>query len=51
MVNNIQKQLDLIKQANILFDSSLSHEKQNKAYCKMINFRRRLNKKKIYLKC
>lgn len=49
MVNNIQKRLDLIKQANILFNSSLSHEKQNKAYCKMINFRRRLNKKKFAL--
>lgn len=49
MENNIKKQLDIIEQSTRWIQTSLSGEKQNKAYRNMINFRRKLNKKKFAL--
>jgi hypothetical protein len=49
MEKNIQKQLEIIERSNTWIKHSLDGEKQKNAYRKMVNCRRRLNKKRFAL--
>jgi hypothetical protein len=49
MNQNIFKQLELIEKSNAWIKSSLDGEKQKNAYRTMVDFRRKLNKKKFSL--
>ena len=49
MEQKIQKQLEIIEKSNAWITNSLEGEKQKKAYRNMVNFRRKLNKKKFAL--
>ena len=49
MEQNINKQLDIIKESNNWINTWLDGSKQKDAYRKMVNCRRKLNKKKIAL--
>ena len=47
MEQNIQKQLNIIKESHEWINSSLDGEKQKNAYRSLVNCRRKLNKKKF----
>lgn len=49
MEQKIQKQLELIEKSNAWINSSLDGEKQKNAYRNMVDFRRKLKKKKFAL--
>ena len=49
MEKNIQKQLEIIEKSNAWIHSSLEGNRQKDAYRNMVNFRRKLNKKKFAL--
>ena len=49
MERNIDKQLELIEKSNNWINSSLEDDKQKFAYRKMVDFRRKLKKKKFAL--
>ena len=49
MEQNIQKQLNIIKESHEWINSSLDGEKQKNAYRSLVNCRRKLNKKKFAL--
>lgn len=49
MKNNIEKQLMIIEKSNAWINSYLEGEKQKNAYRTIVNFRRKLNKKKFAL--
>jgi hypothetical protein len=49
MERNIQKQLDLIKKSNDWIKNSIEGEKQSATYRNLVNYRRKLNRKKFAL--
>jgi hypothetical protein len=49
MIQQINKQLEIIMESNEWIQKSLDGEKQKNAYRNMVNFRRRLNRKKFAL--
>ena len=49
MEEKILKQLEIIEKSNVWIKSSLDGEKQKNAYRNLVNCRRKLKKKKIYI--
>jgi len=49
MITNIQKQLEIIEKSNAWIKTSLEGSKAKEAYRNMVNYRRKLNKKKFAL--